>query len=126
MTDTITVRVIRSMFGHGREIYRRGDTLEVGRTVLEKHPNTLEQVDQANTEVSAADEAKDSAEADDGVTVDELDPHPEALNVDELEERIADVDDLELLETIREAEAESQNRTTAKDAIDARLNELED
>lgn len=117
MSDKIPVRVAGSYFGYNGERYGRGDTLEVHPRALEKHPSTLERVDEAVVQEDADDE--------EGVTVDDLDPHPSDLNVPELEERIAGVEDVELLETIRDAEEESEDRETAKDAIDARLNELE-
>ena len=123
--DTIRVRVARSQFRYDGTRYRRGDTLEVQQRTLERHPNTLKRIE---VDVVQDDDTAEDAdgESDDGVTVDDLDPHPEDLKVGELEERIADVDDVELLETIREAETKTKDRTTAVDAIDARLNELED
>jgi hypothetical protein len=62
---------------------------------------------------------------DEGVTADDLDPHPSDLTVPEVKERVADVDDVALLETILEVEAAGKSRTGAKDAIEARIAELE-
>jgi len=63
---------------------------------------------------------------DEGVTTDDLDPHPSDLTVPEVEERVADVEDAALLETILEVETAGKNRTGAKDAIEARIAELEE
>lgn len=112
------VKVTGRSFRYRGERYRHGDTFEAEDGVLEKHPRTLSAVD--------GDEAGQEADEDDGtVTVDDLDPHPADLKVGELKERIADVEDVDLLETIRDAEEATEDRTTAKDAIDARLNEIE-
>lgn len=123
MTDnTVHARVAGSQFG----MHQRGEVIEVDESTLSKHPNTLEKVDQAVTEAPATDEddSEDAGE-EDGLTVDDLDPHPADLKVSELEERIEDVTDVEMLETILEAEKAAEDRTTAKDAVKARLNELE-
>lgn len=126
---TVTVRVTRGEFRYDREHYERGDELEVHEGALEKHPRTLERVeeDEGVQESEAADEDDaEQADVDEEVaSVDELDPHPADLKVPELKDRLEDVDSVELLEAIREAEVESEDRTTAKDAIDARLKELE-
>ncbi|WP_226040849.1 hypothetical protein [Natrinema sp. DC36] len=111
--QTVRVRVAGAQFRFDREQYTRGDELEVPKRIVGRHPRTLEIV---------ADEDDGSDEADD---VDELDPHPADLTVGELEDRIEDVEDPELIKAIKKAEEESKNRETAKDAIDARLNELE-
>lgn len=46
---------------------------------------------------------------------------PTELTIDELEAELDDVDDPEALEEIREAEADGEDRTGAKEAIDQRL-----
>ncbi|WP_135535379.1 hypothetical protein [Halostella pelagica] len=108
---TVTVRIVRGEFRYDREHYERGDELEVHEGALEKHPRTLERVE----EDDGSDEDED---------IDELDPHPADLTVGELEDRIEDVEDPALIKTIRKAEEESKDRETATDAIDARLKEL--
>lgn len=119
------VKVTGRSFRYRGERYRHGDTFEAEDGVLEKHPRTLSAVDGDEATDQEAD-AEEAADEDDGtVTVDDLDPHPADLKVGELEERIADVEDVDLLETIRDAEEATEDRTTAKDAIDARLNEIE-
>lgn len=123
------VKVTGRSFRYRGERYRHGDTFEAEDGVLEKHPRTLSAVDgDEATDQEADAESDDEEAAGEGgtVTVDDLDPHPANLKVGELEERIADVEDVELLETIRDAEEATEDRTTAKDAIDARLNEIED
>jgi hypothetical protein len=67
----------------------------------------------------------DDDSPDESVTTDDLDPHPSDLTVPEVEERVADVEDVALLETILTVEAADENRTGAKDAIEARVAELE-
>ncbi|MDZ7730328.1 MAG: electron transfer flavoprotein subunit alpha/FixB family protein [Natrialbaceae archaeon] len=51
---------------------------------------------------------------------------PSDVTVDELREAVADIDSIEDLETIRDAEADGKNRTTALEAIDDRLEDLSD
>jgi hypothetical protein len=50
---------------------------------------------------------------------------PGDLTVANLREAVADIDDAETLRAIRDAEADGKDRTTAREAIDARLAELE-
>ncbi|WEL29857.1 hypothetical protein [Haloferax volcanii] len=127
--NTVRVRVAGSQFRYDREQYIEGDELEVHEGALEKHPRTLERVEDAdeNVQMSTGGEADAADDVDEGggLTVDDLDPHPEDLTVVELEERIDDVDDVDLLETIKEAEEETENRTGAIDAVENRLDELE-
>lgn len=126
---TVTVRVVRGEFRYDREHYERGDELEVHEGALEKHPQTLERVGDEDVHEAETDDEDDVEQADvdeEAVAVHELDPHPADLKVSELRKRLENVDDVELLKVIRSAELESENRTTAKDAIDDRLNELED
>jgi hypothetical protein len=70
--------------------------------------------------------AGDGDTPDKGVTTDDLDPHPSDLTVPEVEERVADVEDAALLETILAVETAGKNRTGAKDAIETRIAELEE
>ncbi|AXR78991.1 hypothetical protein [Natrarchaeobaculum sulfurireducens] len=118
MTDnTVRVRVAGSQFRFDREQFTRDDTLEVLERVAAKHPNTLEPVDSDD-----GDEEDDDIEP---IPEDELDPHPSELTVDELETRLGNVDDLELLHGILEAEQSNKKRDTAVDSITGRLAELE-
>lgn len=121
--ETIRVRVDRGDYRHEREHYTRGDEIEVAPKVLEQHPNSL-------TRIEAAEEPTDEGDAattDDGNGDDEIvvDPDPSELTVDELGERIADVDDVALLAAIRDAEEEGKNRETAKDALNSRIAAVE-
>lgn len=122
------VKVTGRSFRYRGERYRHGDTFEAEDGVLEKHPRTLSAVDGDEAIDQEADaESDDEEAAGEGgtVTVDDLDPHPADLKVGELEERIADVEDASLLDTILQAEVDGENRTTAVDAIESRLNEIE-
>lgn len=127
--DTVRVRVSAGEFRYERDHYTRGDELDVEPKTLEKHPRSLERVEDT-TEAEPTDETSEAAstgDADDSVTVADLDPHPDDLTVDDLKDRVADVEDVALLETILEAErAGDETRTTAVDAIEARIAELED
>jgi len=51
---------------------------------------------------------------------------PGDLTVANLRDAVADIDDAEALRAVRRAEADGKNRTTALDAVDARLADLED
>lgn len=51
---------------------------------------------------------------------------PDAFTVGEIEDRIADIDDAATVRALRNLEEEQQDRTTAIDALDARLDELEE
>ncbi|KDE60622.1 hypothetical protein EL22_00070 [Halostagnicola sp. A56] len=119
--DTVTVRVAGPQFRFDREQYSRGDTLDVPGRIAVRHPRTLEIVDGDD----ASDEHVEESSEPTTLDVDELDPHPADLKVSELKDRLEDVDDVELLKAIRKAEDESEDRSTAKNAIDARLAELE-
>lgn len=117
---TTTVRVSGSQFRFDGEQYFEGDELDVPDRIVERHPNTL------TPAADVGDSDGDADEDEDEITADDLDPHPSELTVDELDDRVSDLDDAALLETIWDAEAESKNRDTALDAIDSRLNELEE
>ena len=78
---------------------------------------------------SAADDADDADDAD----VDEVDGesgtlpfNPEENTIDELEQKLADVDDDEAVRALKNLEAEQQARSGAEDVFDERLGELED
>jgi len=121
--DTVLVRVVGRQFRHEGKQYHRGDELEVPERAIEGWEARLERVEEAaETEEEAVDEAEESTEID----VADIDPHPSELTVDELQERVEGVDDVEKLEAIRQLEAgDDGGRTTALDAIDERLDELE-
>ena len=122
MTDHVTVRVVGEAFGVGGDRYSTDETLEVRADVAERHPNTLEVIDEdaEPPEPSGEDDGDEAGE----VTVDDLDPHPEDLTVDEIEERVAELEDVDLLETIKDAEEATGDRSTAVDAIEARLRDV--
>jgi hypothetical protein len=128
MAETVSVRVTDGDVWVDGEHYTRGDEVDVPAGVYDRLPGSFEQVADSDT---SEDSDEDNAAQESGnggadtVTVDDLDPHPTDLTVDELEERIADVDDVALLAAIREAETDAEDRTTAIEAIDTRLNELE-
>jgi hypothetical protein len=141
MPETVSVRVTDGDVWVDGEHYTRCDEVDIPAGVYDRLPGSFEQVadsdsseddvDEDETDATGGgDESGDIQETDDGgadtVTVDDLDPHPSDLTVDELEERIADVDDVALLDAIRNAETDAENRTTAIEPIDARLNELEE
>ena len=128
MVKTVSVRVTDGDVWVDGEHLTRGDEVDIPAGVYDRLPGSFEQVADPDAGEDS-DEDNAAQETDDGgadtVAVDDLDPHPDDLTVDELEERIADVDDVALLEAIRGAETDAEDRTTAVDAIDARLNELE-
>ncbi|WP_435552758.1 hypothetical protein [Natrinema sp. CGMCC1.2065] len=119
---TVRVRVAGAQFRFDREQYTRGDELEVPERIVDRHPRTLAIVEE---DVDDDGGATGAGDATGELAVDGLDPHPKDLDVPELEDRIADVDDVDLLNAIKEAEKQNDDRTTAKNAIDSRLNELE-
>lgn len=69
------------------------------------------------------DDTEDESEPE--ADSDELPFDPADLTVDELEERIADIDDVETLDAIGQAEDEGKSRETAFEAINDRLDDLE-
>jgi hypothetical protein len=119
--DTVTVRVAGGEFRYDGEQYVRGDELEVHERAAERHPRTLERVE----ENEGSQEDENDAEAAGGETG-TLPFNPEAHTNDELAERVAEIDDTATLVALRNLEAEQKDRAGAKEAIDARLNELED
>ena len=125
MSDPVRVRVVRPQFRYDREQYTQGDELDVPEHVLKRHPRSLAVVEGTDAESDADGDAVDSDDAVDPVSETDLDPHPSDLTVDELEERLSDVDDLALLYGIRAAEADGKSRETALEAIDARISDVE-
>jgi len=118
--DTIRVRVDRGDYRHERKHYTRGDELDAAPKVLEQHPNSLTRIE--DPDVSTDDQGT-TADAGDEIVVD---PDPSDLTVDELRDRIADVNDVELLAAIKDAEKEGKNRETALDSLKTRLRELQE
>jgi len=106
--DTVRVRVEAGDYRHEREHYTRGDELEVLEKTLEKHPRSLSRV----------------KESEAAITEDDLDPHPSDLTVDELKERVDDIENPDLLSAIEGAEEATDARSTALDAIGSRKQEL--
>jgi hypothetical protein len=69
-------------------------------------------------------EAEDD-ESDDDAETGTLPFNPESHTVDEIEERVTELDDPAEVRAVRNLEQEQQGRTTAVDAINDRLEELE-
>lgn len=127
--DTITVEVVGPQFRYDHEQYTQGDTLEVTDRTLEAHPNTLAPVTGDDAGAETSDDSDDGDQDGDEIeplAESELDPHPSELTVDELKERIADVDDLELLYGILAAEEDNKNRDTAIAAIESQIADVEE
>jgi hypothetical protein len=96
---------------------------DIADRVVTSHPHDVEELDEKDEDETADVDTDDPA--DDETESDDVDPHPGELTVTEIEERVADVDDREVLESIRELEANGDHRTTALEAIDARLDDLD-
>ncbi|GAB7010467.1 hypothetical protein [Halorubrum trueperi] len=132
-TDPVRVQVVGRQFRHDGEEYHTGDELEVPEWVLDGYPGRIEPVAEPEPEPTAETEPDDGDGVDDdGADGEEggedeivVDPDPSDLSVEELSERIADVDDVELLAAIQDAEEEGEDRTTAIDALEKRIAELE-
>lgn len=123
--DTVRVRVTGRQFRHGGEEYHHGDELEVPERAIEGWEGRLERVESDGDEEPEGDE-DDGGEDEAEVGVGDVDPHPQELTVGELSDRLEGVDDAATVRAIQQAEAESDEpRTTALEAIDARLDELE-
>ncbi|QLH82466.1 hypothetical protein [Halosimplex pelagicum] len=126
MPETTRVRVTDGDVWVDGDHLTRGDEAEIPVSVYERIPGSFESID------DGAESASNEADADDGSATDdtagdvEVDPHPEELTVDEIEERVAEVDSVAKLQRIRELEVESDDRTTALEVIDDRLDELEE
>ena len=114
---TVPVRLVAGEFRYDREHYTAGDELQVHERALEAHPRSLERIDESADAGGSGSEPR--------ADPDEIDPKPQDLTVDELEQRIADVDDLRMLRGIRYLEAEADHRTTALEAIDDRIEDLD-
>lgn len=108
-------------FRDGGEEYLTGDTLEVSERAYEGWKARLEPTDDGEDQSDEDNDSNGEAEESDG-----LDPHPGDLTVDELEDRISGVDDPDLLQRIRDTEEAADDRSGALDAIDARLNDLDE
>ena len=127
-TKTVAARVVGSQYRVDGEQYSHGDTVDVPEWALDKHPNTLERVDDADGD---ADGGGDGETSDDGgadielIPEDELDPHPSELTVDELDDRVSDVDDVTLLISLEEAERANKDRSGALAAIESRVEAVE-
>ena len=138
MSDDIRVRVDRPQFRYDKEQYTEGDELDVEPRVLERHPNSLTRIDETGPDTEESDSADepvdDSSGGDeqaggggqDGDEKPDADPHPSELTVSELRNRVDDVNDPALLEAILEAEEDGDDRTTAVEAIQARLNAVQE
>lgn len=127
MSELVTVRVADGDVWVDGDHLTRGDEVDVPAAVYERIPNSFDRLEDDTSDQEVAD--SDESEATDGaedLTIEDLDPHPDDLTVDQLRDRVDDVVDVELLETILEAEqADGSPRSTAVDAIGQRLDELE-
>jgi hypothetical protein len=129
--NTVTVRVGRGGFRYDREQFAEGQELDVTEETIQRHPRTLTRVEDAGDAADGDGETEDDPEATtddtvDAVAEDDLDPHPSDLTVDDLKERLGDVDDVALLRGIRNAEEDNKGRSGALTAIDGRLADLEE
>lgn len=133
MTDTVPVRVSDGDVWVDGEHLTRGDEVKIPAGVYERLPGSFDRVDgledtavDSEADDAAVDNPEDKSNGDgDELTVDDLDPHPSDLTVEEIKDRIDNVDDIEILRTIWDAEANGKNRTTALEAIEAGVNDLE-
>jgi len=122
--DTVSVRVANGSIRYDRELYEEGDELEVHEGALESHPRTLERVDEGGQDDSdGVDETHAEAAAGEEGT---LPFNPESHTNDELAEQVAEIEDTATLVALRNLETEQKDRTGAKEAIDERLDDLED
>lgn len=126
MTDTTRVRVTDGDVWIDGDHLTRGDEVDIPTDVYERIPASFEPVNDESGSESSDEEVDDAgSDTDDAASV-EVDPHPEELTVDEIEDRVADVDDREKLQAIRELEVDGKNRSTALEVIDERLEELQE
>jgi hypothetical protein len=127
MPGEVRVRVADGDVWVDGEHYVRGDEVDIPERVYEQIPHSFERVESDDGDGDEAN-AESGADGDEPPAVDDLDPHPAALTVDELRERVQDVDDIALLEAIRTAEqaTDGEARTTAIEAIENRLAALTD
>lgn len=65
MGEKIRVRVARSYFGYNGERYSKDDELDVHPGALEMHPNTLERVEDSNTDSTNGSEGYNRDELED-------------------------------------------------------------
>ena len=121
MTETVSVRVTDGDVWVDGEHLTRGDEVEIPTTVYERISRSFEQVDDVDDVTDDADEEQ----VDQGDPP-EVDPHPGELTVDEIEDRVAEVDDLAKLRAILSLEEDGKDRTTATDAIEERIHDLEE
>jgi len=144
MTDTVSVRVTDGDVWIDGEHLTRGDETEIPESVYERIPESFDRLgsegddtpddagededvdeDGAAADEEGADIDESEAEPSDlDVDVDAIDPHPKDLTVVELKERVAGVDDEDVARGIRFLEKRDGPRSTAIDAINARLDEL--
>lgn len=88
----------------------------------------------ADAETDAGDGADGADQDDVDESIDELEAegesgtlpfNPEDHTNSEIEDRVAEIDDVETLRALRNLEAEQEDRTGATDAIEDRIDELE-
>lgn len=126
----------------GRNFRARGPGVydvpeEAVEEYLDHRSGAWERVDEDDTEQPANDAGSEdsNASADDGDTETTSEPdgeggtlpfNPEEHTNAEIEERIADIDDVETVRALKNLEEEQQDRSGATDAFDDRLTELEE
>jgi|GEM_PF-5806666 len=126
--------------GDGRfRVGATGEEVAPGETVeLDEHagdPNdelvrveedTAEVEDETETdEADGVPQTTESDAADGGGDADDERTPLAEMTVDDIEDAVGNVDDIETLEAMRHDEADSKDRTTAIEAIDDRIDELE-
>lgn len=128
MSEQIEVRVTGRQFRHDGEEYHTGDTLEVPERAIEGWEARLERVNDEGEDADTDEDGggEEEGEGGEGGEGEEPEPHPRDLTVSELEDRIEGVDDPDLLRDIRAAEEDADDRSGATDAIDDRLNDLDE
>jgi len=94
---------------------------DIADDVVSAHPYDVEEIDE---EDEGATDGDDDAGPHDFVVEPPFDPTEKT--VDELEEALADVDDIDELEALADAESVGEDRTTALEAIRDRIAAVEE
>lgn len=117
----VEVRVTEGtpMFIHGEDRYDAGDTFDADESVLEAHPNSLEEVDGEDDPTANDTESTDETGGSDGEEgAAPFDPGE--FTVDQLESRMADNDYSDAgREALVEAERNGEDRDSAVDVLEA-------
>ena len=109
-------KVVRKFIERGSERLEEGDIFEPEEYELDAFGDRLEEV---------GDMAEDAAETfEDATDTAEKFLNPSEYTNDEVEEQVANIDDVGELEEMFEAEESGENRAGAKNAIQDRIDEL--